>query len=80
MATGNTNWYVLSAGGDSITTVLVDDFTKFMSSLGMDTAQFGPMLKNYKPLNIGMASVGMVIYLVAGFVASIWISRRRQLA
>ncbi len=78
--TGNTYWYVLSAGGDSITTVLVEDFTKFLASFGIDPTRFGPMLENYKPLNIGMASLGMVIYLVVGFVASILISRRRQLA
>jgi hypothetical protein len=46
----------------------------------MDTAHFGSMLENYKPLSIGLASAGMVIYLVVGFVASIWISRRRQLS
>jgi ABC-2 type transport system permease protein len=80
MATGNSYWYVLSAGGDTITTVLVDDFTKLMSSFGMDPAQFGPMMENYKPLSIGMAMLGMVIYLVVGLAASIWISRRRQLA
>lgn len=80
MATGNAYWYVLSAGGDTITTVLVSDFTKLMQSFGMDAGQMGPMMENYKPLSIGMASLGMVIYLVVGFVASIWISRRRQLA
>jgi len=37
-------------------------------------------MENYKPLSIGLSSVGMVIYLVAGFVASILISRRRHLA
>ena len=79
-ATGNSSWYVLSAGGDSITTVLVDDFTKFLESFGIDPAQFGPMLENYKPLNIGMAIWGMIIYLVGGFAASLWISRRRQLS
>jgi ABC-2 type transport system permease protein len=80
MATGNSYWYVLSAGGDTITTVLVDDLTKLMSSFGMDSSRFGNMMENYKPLSIGLASVGMVIYLVVGFVGSIWISRRRQLA
>jgi uncharacterized protein (TIGR03382 family) len=37
-------------------------------------------MENYKPLNIGLACVGMVIYLVVGFVGAVWISRRRQLA
>jgi uncharacterized protein YneF (UPF0154 family) len=38
------------------------------------------MMEIYKPLSIGMAMLGMVIYLVVGLAASIWISRRRQLA
>jgi ABC-2 type transport system permease protein len=78
--TGNPYWYVLSAGGDSITTVIVSDLTKFMQSLGMDSSKFGNMMENYKPLNIGLTSLGMVIYLVVGFVGAVWISRRRQLS
>jgi ABC-2 type transport system permease protein len=79
-ATEKPYWYVLSAGGDSITTVLIDDVTRLLSSFGIDPARFGPMMENFKPLDIGLAAWGMTIYLVVGFVASIWISRRRQLA
>jgi hypothetical protein len=50
----------------------------FMSGLGL--GDLGPMMENFKPLTIGMAAAGMTIYLVVGFVASILISRRRQLA
>ena len=30
--------------------------------------------------NIGLSVLSMAIYLVVGFVASIWITKRRQLA
>jgi ABC-2 type transport system permease protein len=80
MATSKPYWFILSAGGDTITTVLVDDFTKLMQSFGISTSQMGPMMENYKPLSIGLACAGMVIYLVVGFVGAIWISRRRQLS
>lgn len=79
MATRKPYWYILSAGGDSIT-VVFGDIIQIMSSLGISSSQLGPMMQNYKPLSIGLAAWGMVIYLVAGFLLSIWISRRRQLA
>ncbi|OGN99207.1 MAG: hypothetical protein A2Y58_02485 [Chloroflexi bacterium RBG_13_51_52] len=77
-STGKPYWYILSAGGDSITMVF-GSIQELLSSLGM-TGQFGNMMENFKPLDIGLAAWGMVIYLVVGFVASIWISNRRQLA
>jgi len=79
MATGKPYWYVLSAGGDTITMVF-GDMTQIMSGLGISSGQFGNMMEIYKPLSIGMAVWGMLIYLVVGLVMSIWISRRRQLA
>ena len=79
MATGNPYWYILSAGGDSITMVF-GGIQELMSGLGMSGEQLGPMMQNYKPLSIGLAAWGMVIYLVGCFAASILISRRRQLA
>ncbi len=78
-ATGNPSWYILSAAGDSVTAVL-SDMNRIMATLGIDTSQFGPMMENFKPLDITMAMVGMIIYLVPCFIASLWISRRRQLA
>lgn len=50
-----------------------------MSGLGLG-GNFGGGLASFAPLTIGMAVWGMLIYLVVGFVASVWISRRRQLA
>jgi ABC-2 type transport system permease protein len=79
MATGNPNWFILSTGGDSITAVLTD-MHKMIESLGIDVSQFGSMMENYKPMDITMTMVGMAIYLVPCFIASIWISNRRQLA
>jgi ABC-2 type transport system permease protein len=79
MATGKPYWFILSTGGDSITAVMTD-MTKMLESLGISASHFGSMLENYQPMNISLVAIGMVIYLVVGFVASIWISNRRQLA
>ncbi len=79
MATGKPNWFILSTGGDSITAVLTDVY-KMIESLGIDTSRFGSMMENYKPMDITLTALGMLIYLIPGFIASIWISNRRQLA
>jgi ABC-2 type transport system permease protein len=78
-ATDKPSWFILSASQDSITAVLVD-VNKIISSLGIDTSRFGSMMENYKPPDITLAMYGMIIYLIPGFIASIWISNRRQLA
>jgi ABC-2 type transport system permease protein len=77
MFTGNPYWFIVSAGGDSIALVY-GGIEKFIGSFGMGHLQ--EAMANYKPLDIGLAAWGMTVYLVVGFVASIWISRRRQLA
>jgi ABC-2 type transport system permease protein len=77
--TGNPYWFIISAGGDSIALVY-GGMELFMAGLGFGGGHFEDMLTNYEPLTTGMAAWGMVIYLMAGFVASVWISRRRQLA
>jgi ABC-2 type transport system permease protein len=79
MSTGKPYWFILSTGGDSITAVMVD-MNRMLQSLGIDASRFGSMLENYKPLDVSLTAVGMVIYLIVGFVASLWISNRRQLA
>ncbi|MGD0779976.1 MAG: ABC transporter permease [Dehalococcoidales bacterium] len=78
-ATGKPSWFILSAAGDSVSTVLVS-INQLIASLGIDTSRYGQMMENYKPMDIGLAMLGMVIYLVPCFVASIWISLRRQLS
>ncbi len=75
--TGNPYWFLISAGSDSIA-LAYGSLESFMASFGM--GGFSAMLENFEPLTIGMAAWGMTIYLVAGFVLSIWISGRRQLA
>ena len=78
-ATGNPIGLFFRPAGDSISTVLVN-MNQLMAGLGIDTSRYGRMMENYKPMDISLAMLGMVIYLVPCFVASIWISRRRQLA
>lgn len=80
--TGNPYWYVLSAGGDSIALPFgsLESFMAGFGGMGGMGDAFGSMFEDFKPLTTGMAAWGMAIYFVAGFVASIWISRRRQLA
>ena len=71
-------WYLISAGGDSIALVysnfevLLEDFLP-QGGMGMFPFEF-------ETPEISHTTWGMVIYLVVGFVASIWISGRRQLA
>jgi ABC-2 type transport system permease protein len=78
--TGNPYWFILSAGGDSIA-LAYGGIEMFLEGLGMgNLPRFQEFLSNYKPLSIGMAAWGMTIYLVAGFLMSLLISRRRQLA
>jgi ABC-2 type transport system permease protein len=76
--TGNPYWFVLSSGGDSIATVY-GGMDTMLSGLGMNTAQFGNMM-NFQLVTPGMAAWGMTIYFIGGFVSSIFLARRRQLA
>jgi ABC-type transport system involved in multi-copper enzyme maturation permease subunit len=78
MFTGNPYWFVISAGGDSIASVY-GGIEEIMGGFG-GGAHFQEMFAGYEPLSVGLAAWGMAIYLVAGFVSSIWISGRRQLA
>ena len=78
MFAGKPYWFMLSAGGDSIAMVYVDMellMEGFMPQGGMGMLPFG-----FEIPDIGLTTLGMVIYLVVGFVLSIWISGRRQLA
>jgi ABC-2 type transport system permease protein len=76
--TNNPYWFMISAGGDSIT-LPYGSLRDFIQGLGVGQ-NIGDNLGNMAPLKIGMAIWGMLIYLIGGFVASILISRRRQLA
>ena len=74
--TGNPYWFLISAGGDSIALVY-GDMELLMAGLGFGGVEGG--MANFQPLNIGLAAWGMVIYMVVGFLLSIWITKRRQL-
>ena len=78
--TNNPYWFMISAGGDSIT-LPYGSIKELMQGLGFSGGgNFGGGFQNFAPLSIRMAIFGMLIYFIVGFVASIWISRRRQLA
>jgi ABC-2 type transport system permease protein len=76
--TGNPYWYVLSSGGDSIASVY-GGMDMFLSGLGMNQADLGRMA-NFQVVTPAMAAWGMTIYVVGGFIGSIFLARRRQLA
>ncbi len=78
--TGNPYWFMISAQGDSVYLVY-GGIRALAQGLGGSGANLGngngPAISE---LNIGLAAVGMVIYLVVGFVASVRLAGRRQLA
>ncbi|HJX69529.1 MAG TPA: ABC transporter permease [Dehalococcoidia bacterium] len=74
MIAGQPIWFLLSAAGDTIVTVYV----------GWDTL-WGGMFQGMpagmlEAPDINLCIFAMAIYLVVGFLASIWITKRRQLA
>jgi ABC-2 type transport system permease protein len=77
--TGNPYWFVLSAGGDAIA-LPYGSMQQFVAGLGMGGEHMDEMIANWQPLTTGMASWGMLIYFVGGFLGSLWVSRRRQLS
>jgi len=77
--TGNPYWFMISAGGDSIT-LPYGSIADLISGMGLQEGHMGNMMGGFAPLSIAMAVWGMLIYLVGCLMASVWISRRRQLA
>jgi len=79
--TGNPYWFVLSAGGDAIATAY-GSLEQFLAGLGGLGSLGGAdqMATMFKMPTLGMVSWGMAIYFVGGFVASIFLAKRRQLA
>ena len=76
MMTGQPHWFLMSTNGDSIATVY-GGYELFMEGF---MPHGGTMLPfELETPDIGLSSLSMVIYLVVGFVLSIWISGRRQL-
>jgi len=77
MMAGQPHWFLLSTGGDSIGTVY-GGYEVYIE--GGVMPQGGMMPFEMETPDIGLTALSMVIYLVVGFVLSIWISKRRQLA
>jgi len=78
MMAGKPYWFLLSAGGDSVT-VVFGGIELLMEGL-MPSGGMGMMPFDFETLDIGLTSIAMVGYMVIGFVLSLWISKRRQLA
>ncbi|HUT97031.1 MAG TPA: ABC transporter permease [Dehalococcoidales bacterium] len=76
MMTGQPHWFLLSTNGDSIATVY-GGYEAFMGGLG---GGGGMMPFELETPNVGLSVLSMVLYLGVGFSASIWITKRRQLA
>jgi len=70
------SWYLLSSAGDSIVTV----YGGYEVFLGGGIPHGGMPAGMLKAADINLCIVGMAIYLVACFLLSIWITKRRQLA
>ncbi|UCB42017.1 MAG: ABC transporter permease [Dehalococcoidales bacterium] len=71
------HWFLLSTNGDSIATVY-GGYELFLE--GFPMAGMNIPSQWFKSPDISLMIVSMIIYLVVGFVLSVWISRRRQLA
>ena len=69
---------MLSTAGDSIATVY-GGYELFMEGLPFDSMGDGFPFELKDP-DIGLTTLSMSIYLVVGFIASVFISNRRQLA
>ena len=76
MMAGKPSWFLLSTAGDSMFYVY-GGYELFLEGI----MPHGGMLPfEIETPDIGLAVLSMVIYLVVGFLLSIWISKRRQLA
>jgi len=72
------SWFLLSTAGDSVSAVY-GGYELLMEGI-MPPGSMEMMPFEIKTPDIGLCALSMVIYLVVGFVLSVWISRRRQLA
>jgi ABC-2 type transport system permease protein len=75
MMAGKPSWFLLSTGGDSIGAVYGEYSILLREILPHDIE----LPFEIETIDIGLAATAMAVYLVVGFVLSIWISGRRQL-
>ncbi len=78
MMAGKPHWFLLSTAGDSVATVY-GGYELFLEGF-MPPGSMEMMPFEIKTPDIGLCALSMVIYLIVGFVLSLWISGRRQLA
>jgi len=76
MMAGKASWFLLSTGGDTIGAV----YGEYSILLGEILPHDVEVPFEIETIDIGLAATAMAIYLVVGFLLSIWISNRRQLA
>jgi len=76
MMAGKPHWFLISTNGDSIATV----YGGYELFLGGAVPPHSIPSGILESPNIVLSALSMVIYMVVGFVLSVWISRRRQLA
>jgi len=70
-------WFLLSTAGDSMIYVY-GGFELLLEGM-IPAGGMGMMPFELKTPDIGLCVLSMIMYIVAGFVLSIWISKRRQL-
>lgn len=73
---GKPYWFLLSTGGDSIAAV----YGGYDLILGGIVPQDMELPFEFKGPDIGLTALAMTIYLVVGFVLSLWLTKRKQLA
>jgi hypothetical protein len=78
-ATGNPYWFILSAGGDA-TAAAYGSLQNLVDQFGGLGGGMGGGMFNLKMPTLGMVAWGETIYFVGGFLGSIFLARRRQLA
>ncbi len=76
MMAGKPSWFLLTTAGDSMIYV----YGGYELLFGGIMPQGGMLPFEIETPDIGLAVLSMVIYMVVGFLLSIWISKRRQLA
>jgi ABC-2 type transport system permease protein len=78
MLAGQPYWYIISAAGDSITTVYGGIELLLAGMIPLDQMENFPF--ELQSPDVWLTTLAMVIYLVVCFTASIFISNRRQLS
>ncbi len=72
MMAGKPSWFLLSTGGDSIAAVY-GGYELLLEGI------VPPGMMLFETPDIGLCAIAMAVYMVVGFVLSIWITKRRQL-